>query len=145
MPAAHVGADHVVRLDPGEEIPEALSAYAARHGLRAGLVVLGIGQLVEARIGYWNGQEYRPLRLEAPVELLALHGTIAEVDGQPSLHLHVAVADAQYHVLGGHLLSARVGVIAEVHLRDLPGHAFARPMDEAVGLRRLEPDGPGQS
>lgn len=138
MQATHEGSDHVLRLDPGEEIPDRLGRYATAAGIRAGVVVMGIGQLVETRIGFWNGQEYRPLRLESPVELLALHGTVAEADGQASLHLHVAVGDAEHRVLGGHLLSARVGLLAEVHLRALPGKVFSRPMDESVGLRRLE-------
>jgi uncharacterized protein len=141
--------DHqfVVRLDVGEELFESLTKLARSEQLRAGVIEMGIGMLNPVRIGYWNGREYAPRDLNVPHELVALHGTLAEADGIPSLHLHAALAGPDHAVVGGHLMMGRVSVLAEIHLVTYPARRFARPIDESLGLRRIDlcpgPAGPG--
>jgi uncharacterized protein len=128
----------VLRLAAGEELFDAFGGYAKRHHVRAGIVVEGIGMLREATIGFWNGKEYAPHRLATPHELVGLHGSIAEVDGAPSLHLHAALAGADHAVVGGHLLSGTVGVVVEAQVTTFPGRVFGRTFDESLGLRTLD-------
>lgn len=128
----------MLRLDAGEEIFDRLADFARRHGVRAGVVVEGIGMLAPTTAAYWNGREYVPHVLEVPHELVALHGSIAEVDGAPSLHLHGALAGPDHHVVGGHLLKGRVSVLAEIYVETFPGRTFGRTMDETLGLRKLD-------
>ena len=132
------GGDWVLRLEDGDDLLETLGAFAQRRSVRAGVVLSGIGMLKTATLGYWNGSEYQPTTLAVPHELIALHGSIAEVDGRPSLHLHAGAADPQHRMVGGHVLRAQVGILAEVAVRAFEGRTFDRPLDERFGLRRLD-------
>lgn len=132
------GPGWMVRLDDGADLFDGLRAFASEHHIRAASIVEGIGMLRTAEVGYWNGREYDPHRLTVPHELIAMHGSIAEVDGAPSLHLHVALGGPNHAVVGGHLLRAQVGILVEAYIREFPGKVFGRPMDESFGLRRLD-------
>jgi predicted DNA-binding protein with PD1-like motif len=137
---------YVIRLDRGEEIFQSLEEWARREQVTAGIVVEGIGALSKARIGFWNGSEYSPRSLTTPHELLSLHGSLALSDGAPSWHLHATLAAPDHGAVGGHLLEGEVGVIVELLFEKFPSGSFERPLDEALGLRRLElrplPGGP---
>ena len=128
----------MLRLDDGDDVFGQLTDFARRHGIGAAAIVSGIGMFRSATFGYWDGKEYRPHSLEAPHELVGLHGTIARIDEGPSVHLHVALAGPGHQVIGGHLLRATVGILNEIFLETFPGHTFGRPMDESFGLRRLD-------
>ena len=128
----------MLRLDDGEDVFAQITEFARRHTVRAAAIVSGIGMFKAATFGYWDGKEYRPHSLEVPHELVALHGSIAEVDGAPSVHLHVALAGPEHAIVGGHLLRATVGILNEIFIETFPGHRFDRPMDESFGLRRLD-------
>lgn len=138
MQAVREGTRWAVRLDDGQDLFEALSAFAEREGIRAGAVVFGIGMFRSATFGYWDGRQYVPHELPAPHEVVALHGTIARADGRPSIHLHGAVAGPDHRLVGGHLLRATIGVLQEVVVEVFPGRAFGRPLVESFGLRMLD-------
>jgi predicted DNA-binding protein with PD1-like motif len=134
----------MLRLEDGDDLFPTLRDFAQRQRVRAASVVEGIGMLKDAEVGYWDGRQYAPQRLTTPHELIALHGSIAEADGAPSVHLHVALGGPDHHVVGGHLLQGTVGVLAEIFVVDFPGRVFGRPLDETFGLRRLDLEpGPG--
>jgi len=138
MQAIRDGTRWMVRLDDGQDLFESLAELARREDLRAAAVVSGIGMFRRATIGYWDGTQYRPQELTVPHEVVALHGSIARVEGTPSVHLHVAAAGPDYHLVGGHLIHATVGLLQEVLLETFPGRTFGRPMVESFGLRMLD-------
>ena len=143
MQAVQDGSRWMLRLDDGQDLFEALTDFANRENVRAGAIVFGIGMFRRATFGYWDGTQYRPHDITVPHEVLALHGTVARLDGAPSLHLHAAVAGPDHHVVGGHVLRATVGMLQEVLLETFPGRTFGRPMVESFGLKMLdlEPSG----
>ena len=128
----------MLRLDDGDDVFAQITEFARRHQVRAAAIVSGIGMFKAATFGYWDGREYRPHAIEVPHELVDLHGSIAEVDGAPSVHLHVGLAGPDHRLVGGHLMRATVGVLNELVIDTFPGHRFGRPMDESFGLRRLD-------
>jgi len=138
MQEVNDGPRWVLRLEDGDDLAGTLGEFAHRRAVRAGMVVSGIGMLSSATLGYWNGSEYRPLTLDRPHELIALHGSLAEVDGRPSVHLHAGLAGPDHHLVGGHVLRATIGILGEVLVDTFPGRAFDRPIDERFGLRRLD-------
>lgn len=138
MQEVNDGPRWMLRLEEGDDLFEGLGAFARRRQVRAASVAEGIGMLRRSTLGFWNGREYDPKVLETPHELVGLHGSIAEVDGLPSLHLHAALAGADHTVVGGHLLKGTVGILAEIYVATFPGRAFGRPLDESLGLRRLD-------
>ncbi|MGP8109706.1 MAG: PPC domain-containing DNA-binding protein [Thermoplasmata archaeon] len=138
MQVVKEGDRFVLRLDDGQDLFEALSGFAQKEGLRAGAVVFGIGMFRKATIGYWDGTAYKPHELSVPHEVVALHGTIARADDNPSLHLHCALAGPDHHLVGGHLIRATIGILQEVVIESFPGRTFDRPMVESLGLRMLD-------
>ncbi|HYA53981.1 MAG TPA: PPC domain-containing DNA-binding protein [Thermoplasmata archaeon] len=142
MQTVHDGTRWVLRLDDGQDLFEALTAFAAKEDVRAGAVVFGIGMFRRATFGYWDGSQYRPHELSVPHEVVSLHGTIARQDGVPSLHLHGAVAGPDHRIVGGHLLRATVGMLQEVVVEVFPGRSFGRPMVESYGLKMLDLEPP---
>jgi uncharacterized protein len=142
MQAVQDGTRWMLRLDQGDDLFETLGTFARDHGIRAAAVVSGIGMLKAATVGFWNGREYAMHPVPEPHELVAMHGSIAEADGNPSVHLHVALVGPDHRPVGGHLVRGTVWVLAEVLIEEFPGRRFGRPMDESLGLRKLdlEPD-----
>ena len=132
------GAKWMLRLNEGDDLHEQIGAFATSSGVRAAGVVMGIGVLSQASIGYWDGREYATRELTTPHELLSLEGSIAIADGRPSVHLHASLAGPTHAVVGGHLVRGRVGLLAEILVSGFPGRTFGRPMVESIGLRALD-------
>jgi len=128
----------MLRLDDGQELFETLTAFADREEIRAAAIAFGIGMFRRARIGYWDGQQYRSQDLEVPHEVVGLHGTVARADGRPSVHLHAALAGPDHRLVGGHLMQATVGILQEVLVEVFPERTFGRPLVESFGLRMLD-------
>jgi predicted DNA-binding protein with PD1-like motif len=138
MQATREGTRYMVRLDDGEELFDTLVGFARREKIRAAAVNFGIGMFARAAVGYWDGSQYQRHEIAAPHEVVALHGTIATVDGEPSIHLHAGLAGPDHRLVGGHLLQATVRYVQEIHLNTFPDRAFGRPMRESFGLRILD-------
>jgi uncharacterized protein len=134
----------MLRLDDGQDLFETLAEFARREHLSAAAIAFGIGMFRRATVGYWDGQQYRTTELTVPHEVVGLHGTIARADGQPSVHLHAALAGPDHRIVGGHLVRATVGVLQEILLEEFAGRTFGRPMAESFGLRMLDLE-PGAS
>jgi uncharacterized protein len=144
MQTVHDGFRWMLRLEDGQDVFETLRSFATAEGLRAAVVVSGIGMVKRATIGYWNGSEYAPHEIREPHELISMHGSLAENDGEPSIHLHVGLVGPDHRCVGGHLLQGTIGVLGEVYVETFPGRVFARPLNESFGLRMLDLD-PGTS
>jgi predicted DNA-binding protein with PD1-like motif len=132
------GTRWMLKLEAGEDVFDQLGAFARRAGIRAGVILSGIGMTSRATVGYWNGREYANEELTTPHELVSLQGSIAEVDGGPSLHLHGSFGGPDHRLVGGHVLRATIGVLAEIYVETFPGSVFGRPLEETVGLRMLD-------
>ncbi|MBJ7314265.1 PPC domain-containing DNA-binding protein [Rugamonas sp. CCM 8940] len=121
-----------LRLHPGDDLRAVLGAALARHGVAAGFVLQGIGSLSVAQLRY-AGQP-GPSSVGGDLEILSLAGSLAP----QGAHLHMAVADAQGRVLGGHVCAGCiVRTTAEVLLALLPGQVFGRDFDAATGFAEL--------
>ena len=138
MQTVREGTEWMLRLDDGQDLFAALSAFAEKENVTAAAVLFGIGMFRSATFGYWDGQQYRPEELKVPHEVVALHGSIARADDAPSIHLHGAVAGPDHRLVGGHLMRATVGVLQEVVISTFPGRTFGRPLVESWGLRMLD-------
>jgi predicted DNA-binding protein with PD1-like motif len=120
-----------LRLLPGDDLRAALEAALGSH--TAAFVLQGIGSLSVAQLRYAGIDQ--PTALRGDLEILTLAGSLAP-DGA---HLHMSVADAQGHVVGGHVApGCIVRTTAEILLAILPDHAFSRETDiDGSGFREL--------
>lgn len=121
-----------LRLTPGQDLRRALEQAVQARGLSAAFVVAGIGSLRPTQLRLAGAAQ--PMELPGDVELLTLSGSIAECGS----HLHLAVADAQGRVWGGHAAyGCTVRTTAEVLLAPLPSWHFSREPDPSTGFDEL--------
>lgn len=121
-----------LRLHPGDDLRVALNAQLVAQDARAGFVLSGIGSLSSARLRLAGA--HLPTELHGDLEILTLAGSLSP-DGA---HLHMALADAQGRVLGGHVAAGCiVRTTAEVLVVLLPEYDFARAPDADTGFAEL--------
>lgn len=123
---------HPLRLSPGDDLRACLDALPGERGLRAAFVIQGIGSLRVAQLRFAGVAQ--PATLRGDLEIVTLAGSLSP-DGA---HLHMAVADAQGRVFGGHVSpGCIVRTTAEILVMALPEHVFARERDARTGYPEL--------
>lgn len=134
MRCKKTGRTFILRIDRGEEIVAALSAFCTEQDI-ALAAVQGIGAVDHAVIGLFKTatKEYHTTTLTGDHEITSLLGSVTMRDGKPYLHLHATLADASYRAVGGHLTSAVVSGTCEVFVTVLDGRVM-RVFDAGVGL-----------
>ncbi|MGP3698149.1 PPC domain-containing DNA-binding protein [Rhodobacter sp. NSM] len=121
-----------LRLMPGEEVVSALAQIVEREGWGAASLVSAVGSLASARLRF--AARVDGIDLDGPFEVVSLSGTI-EPGGR---HLHLAIADGEGRVTGGHLQGkARVFTTLEIVLLVLQDLSFSREPCAASGWREL--------
>jgi len=135
---------HAIRLKPGQEIKSSILKYCADHSLDAIFVITCVGSLsrVHLRYAYPEGDVFhentwsRGARVEKPMEILSMVGTIA--DKGASCHLHVSLGDDAGRTIGGHLIGdAIVATTAEIVLGQCEALSFKREHDARTGFGEL--------
>lgn len=135
------GMQSILRLHSGDSLIEAVERALHETYARSAIVQFGIGSVEKAEFGTLpsEGPHIRH-RVEGPHELVYLSGlVVGQASGGPySSHLHIALADLEGNVRGGHLFSATVGAVAEVGLSPLSDTRLKRVRDEKRGLDLLD-------
>ena len=134
------GEDLFVRIDPGEEIHASLQKLADEIGINAAAITSGIGRTRENTYGFMNAEGvYITKSLNSPGELISLSGNISRTeDEKPFTHIHCCWSDDDNNVHAGHMFSATVHVVAEIHIRILKDVIMSRyPLPDValLGLR----------
>jgi predicted DNA-binding protein with PD1-like motif len=131
---AHTSAlkTHALRLRPGDDLRQSLTAYAQAHHLKAGTMLTCVGSLTVATLRLANQEG--PSVYRGHFEIVSLVGTLS-TNGS---HLHLAVSDSTGRTIGGHLLDGcRVYTTAEIVLGELPELEFRREKDDTFGYQEL--------
>lgn len=128
----------LVVLEVGDEVMDSLIKLAAAE--RIGMASFtGIGAVKDVVLGYidLNQKEYLRRKFGADsMELVALTGNLALLDGEPVAHCHVVVVDREMRAYGGHLFRATVSVTAEIFLRVYEGE-ITRQFDADSGANLI--------
>lgn len=101
---------------------------------------LGIGAIEETVVSEYNleKQEYFERSFPGIHELVSLNGTTSLNEKEQTVaHVHVVFTDANYRALGGHLVSANVGVVVELTIIPFP-KAINRSYDPETGLELMD-------
>ena len=123
---------HALRLHPGDDLRQQLTATVRALHLPAGAVLTCVGSLTTVVLRLAN--QDAATTHHGHFEIVALVGTLS-VHGS---HLHLAVADETGRTLGGHLLDGcRVYTTAEIVLGALPALVFRREPDPTFGYHEL--------
>ena len=121
-----------LRLSPGDDLRRSLLNYCIEHEIEAAYILSAVGSLESAIVRFADRAE--GCLLEQRLEIVALNGTLS----RHGLHLHIALADGDGQMRGGHLLDgSRVYTTAEVVLGIAPGLSFERAVDPATGYLEL--------
>jgi len=120
-----------VRLEPGDDVKRALRGIVQREDLTAAWVMTCVGSLRRLAL------RLADLRTaEGEFEIISAAGTL----GPSGVHIHLAVADPQGTLLGGHLMAgcvvAEQGTV-ELVLGADDGWRFDRAPDPRTGFDEL--------
>ncbi|MBN3756396.1 DNA-binding protein [Paraburkholderia sp. Tr-20389] len=123
---------HPLRLQPGQDLRDALEQTLHQLDATAAFVVQGIGSLSVAQLRFAGVEQ--PTELRADLEILTLAGSMAS----NGAHLHMSVSDADGRVFGGHVArGCIVRTTVEILLALLPEQAFSREPDPQTGFMEL--------
>jgi len=105
---------YIVSLDNRSNIAEALTDFIQSQNILAGEVT-GIGAVSEATLRFFNPstKKYVDKTFKEQMEVTNISGNISEIEGKPTLHLHITLGREDYTALAGHLLEAKIQGAAE--------------------------------
>lgn len=123
---------HAIRLAPDTDLRQGLEAYVRDHDIEAAALTTCVGSLTVARLRLANAEVKRTYT--GPFEIVSLVGTLS----RNGCHLHIAIADRDGRLLGGHLCEgSRVFTTAECVIAELTGTRFTREPDPETGYDEL--------
>lgn len=129
------GPVHLLRLEQGEDLVDAITAYATNARIQAAWFTY-LGAVSRAALRYYDqvGMVYRDFTIDQHLEVLSGVGNVSLKDGTPFVHTHASLGDAAGRAFGGHLDRGCIVFSIEVRLEELSGEAPVRIFDEASGL-----------
>lgn len=124
----------VIRMDRGDEIVSAISQIAEKENIKLGFLAgIGAAGNVTAGILEIESKQYKKHAFTGDFEIVSVNGNVTRADNKPYIHLHVALADIDGNVIGGHLNEAYISGTGEMVLTVLDGET-GRRKDEVTGL-----------
>ncbi len=132
------GDRYVVRLETGEDVVQAVTAFASDRRIDAASVS-GIGSITDATLGYFDraAREYKKHGVPGDSEIVSLLGNLSLKEGQPFAHIHVTLAGPDFRAVAGHLFDGKVAATCELVVEPLPG-LLQRKKDARLGLFLLD-------
>lgn len=127
------------RLEKGEDLLQALARICRDEKITLARLE-AIGAVTGALVGYYDQEkrEYRYTSFPGGREIVSLTGNVSLLDGEPMVHAHIALADREGRVVGGHLGEGTVVFACEYLIEELEtpdGAGLERSFDEATGLK----------
>jgi len=123
---------YALRLRPGQDLRQQLTAFATQQHVQAGAMVTCVGSLTQVTLRLANQDV--PTVYHGHFEIVSLVGTLS-VNGS---HLHLAVSDSTGRTIGGHLLDGNlVYTTAELVVGVLEDVSFRREPDPTFGYHEL--------
>lgn len=132
--------DYAVIFRPGDEPYAGLTQFAEQYHIRSAHFT-AIGGFHDAKLAWFDLDKkmFRVIPVDQQVEVAALIGDIALLDGKPQVHMHCVVALPDGTTRGGHILDAHVSPLLEVFVTADPT-TLIKTRDPAKGLTLIEPE-----
>lgn len=123
----------------GDELLQGLTEFAEQQHIAAARVT-GLGAISHATLGWLDlgKKAYKPIVIPDQVEVTSMVGDIAELNGKPSVHLHLTVAHQDGSVSGGHLIEAFTRPTLEVIVTEYP-KGLQKQFDPEIGMALIRP------
>ncbi len=128
----------IVRIDKGEDLISSIKAVCKEHQVKAG-AVQGIGTVNKITLGLFNPntKQYLSRELIGDFEIAPLLGDITTKNGEPYIHLHANVCNADQASFGGHVIAATVSITCEIII-DVIDATIERSFDSDIGINLLD-------
>ena len=126
-----------IRLFKNENVNYKIKEACKLHNIKTAVVLSGIGQLKNVKLGYFKKKEdYTPDLFKSPYELLSLTGNICRDKDGYLLHLHAILGDEKKNTVGGHFIEGQVSITCEIVLlkSDID---VKRKLDIETGLKSM--------
>lgn len=125
---------YIIKVERGEEVVSMLTDFCADHGIK-NASFSGIGAVDHLSCGYYalHEKRYYFTEYDELLEAVNLTGNVALKEGKPFVHMHGVFTDTTNTAFGGHVASARAGVVVEVVMHAYES-SIERIYDEGVGL-----------
>jgi len=126
-----------IRLFKNENVNYKIKEACKLHNIKTAVVLSGIGQLKNVKLGYFKKKEdYTPDLFKSPYELLSLTGNICRDKDDYLLHLHAILGDEKKNTVGGHFIEGQVSITCEIVLlkSDID---VKRKLDIETGLKSM--------
>lgn len=135
----HNGYNYVLTFQRGEQLTQTLTDFVKEKNIKASWIS-GLGGAQWAELGFYDfdKQEYIWKRFDTPLEITALQGNVAWMNGEPALHIHGTFAGSDYQAIGGHVKELEVSVTCELHLHTVFDHQLNRSYDTITGANLLD-------
>ncbi|MEZ8142488.1 PPC domain-containing DNA-binding protein [Enterovibrio sp. FF113] len=128
----HAVTPQAFRLTRGADLKLSILDAIRYHNIPAGCVASVVGCLSRLVIRTADGKS--TIDIHEDVEIISVSGTLTP----DHVHLHIAVANKQGEVVGGHLMEGSiVSHTAEVCLFSFPNMSFTREFDGGTGYTEL--------
>ena len=128
--------EYVVILDKGESIINSLQRLITDlnvHGF-----FIGLGAIKDPVVAYYDisSKTYIKKEFKGEFELVSLIGNLGmDESGNPIVHAHVAFADKDYKLYGGHLIDGKVAVTLELLV--ITVDSITRKLVDEFGLKLI--------
>ena len=123
---------HAIRLKPGQDLKKEIEKFVLAKNIQAGWILTALGSLTNYHIRFAN--QATGTTSSGHFEILSLAG-IVSIHG---LHIHIAIANNEGKVLGGHLLNDNIiYTTAEIIIQQSDEHVFLREKDASTSFKEL--------
>jgi len=133
-----LGRFFLLRVPSGSELISYIRKYAKDLSINTGVLWL-IGSFRRTKIGFFIEEEgsYKVIDVNEFTEVINASGNISLVNGEPFIHVHVALGRVDGSCIGGHLIEGIV-FIAEVWIQELIDGELKRVREGSLYLLPLE-------
>ena len=132
---ASIGPVHILKPDFGSDLLKELQKYVLAKNINLAWLS-GVGAVSKACIRYYDQpqKQWIDLTLDKRLEVAGMWGNVSLLNGEPIVHVHIALADEQGHCFGGHLADGTLVFNLEILMTTLSGPPVVRKMDAQTGL-----------
>ncbi len=135
MRCASVSNYILCKIESGEDVMGKINEVLKTYSIQSGSILWAIGMMENVELGYLKDKEYKKDKISDRMEVVSFHGTIAMDD--PRIHAHVALADEQHAVKGGHFFGGTANPLLEIEIQKFDGITLKRKLNESSGLKEL--------
>ena len=89
--------NYTFRMSPGQDLFNAIEMFVREMDIEAGCILSAVGSLKKYRLRFANRETYA--EGDGFFEIVSITGTVS-IHGS---HIHIAIADGEGRVIGGHL------------------------------------------